>query len=110
MRTRRNINALLGLILVSTLAFYLFCGIFVVQPIGAVPEGVTIVYWRYQTKMPFISSADGLLSEHMGGVSLLGRGVLLGTLSPHLLENKIIGAPYSETLYLISTKGKSFSN
>lgn len=41
--------------------FRVFCGIFIIQPIGAIPEGATIVYWRSGLNVPFIASADGLL-------------------------------------------------
>ena len=88
--------------------FYSTMGLFVVQPIGAIPEGTTILYWRYDTKLPFISSADGLLLEQGQGVSLLGRGIVLGAIGELMEERKITNLPYSRTIYLISTGGKEF--
>lgn len=94
-------------VLFGLIAFY-FTGLFVIQPIGAIPEGATIWFNRYNTNFPFISSADGLLLESQGQVSLLGRAVFLGGLSNILKEKEILRFPYVETLYLISTKGNKF--
>lgn len=88
--------------------FRIFCGIFVIQPIGAIPDGATIIYWRYNLGLPFISSADGLLDKTGAGVSLMGRAIYIGQLSKPILENKIVKFGYSETLYLWSTGGKKF--
>lgn len=52
--------------------------LFVVQPIGAVPEGRTLVLWR-TGKLKFIDSADGVCGRQAGGVSLLCRMAVLGT-------------------------------
>ena len=88
--------------------FRVFCGIFVIQPIGAIPNGATIIYWRYNIGLPFISSADGLLDKTESGVTLFGRAIFIGQLSKPILENKIFQFGYSETLYLWSTDGKKF--
>lgn len=90
------------------LFFRIFCGIFVIQPIGAIPDGTTIVYWRSGSNMPFIGSADGLLEKSGSGVSLLGRGVMLGNMADIVLKKEIFRVGYSKTLYLISTGGKEF--
>ena len=88
--------------------FRFFCGIFIIQPIGAIPEGVTIVYFRNGLNLPFITSIDGILQQSGEGVSLLARGVLLGKLSDPLLEKEIFRFGYSETLYLWSTSGETY--
>ncbi len=90
------------------LMFRLFCGIFVIQPIGAIPEGATIAYWRSGLNLPFVASADGLLDASGAGVSLLGRGVLLGKLAEPIKEREIFRFGYSETLYLWSTGGNKY--
>ncbi|MBT7996549.1 MAG: hypothetical protein HN691_16885 [Bacteroidetes bacterium] len=95
-------------VFVIGLLFRIFCGIFVIQPIGAIPEGTTIVYWRSGMNMPFISSADGLLEKSGAGVSLLGRGLILAKVAEPIKENEIFRFGYSETLYLWSTGGKSY--
>lgn len=85
------------------------CGIFVIQPIGALPEGKTIVYWRLNLpNLPFIGSADGILEEQGQGVSLMGRAMLLGGIIEPIKEHQIFSFGYSEQLYLISTGGKKF--
>jgi hypothetical protein len=86
----------------------LFLGIFVIQPIGAIPDGATIIYWRSGLNLPFVASADGLLEESGAGVSLLGRGVFLAKLAEPIKEREICRLGYSETLYLWSTDGKQY--
>jgi hypothetical protein len=95
---------LIGIFIVGTF-FRLFCGIFVIQPIGAIPEGATIVYWRsgINLNLDFISSADGVLEKSGTGVSLLGRGVILAKVAKPIKKREIVRFNYSETFYLWST-------
>jgi len=90
------------------LFFYFTTGFFVIQPIGALPEGATVWYWRYDSELPFISSADGFLVDNQRDVSLLNRGLVLAVLVKPLTQLKIASLPYSKTLYLISTGGREF--
>jgi len=101
---------IIGSILILTIGlfFRIFCGIFVIQPIGAIPEGTTIIYWRSSMNLPFIASADGLLDKSGAGVSLLGRGMMLAKVAEPIKENEIFRIGYSETIYLWSTGGKKF--
>jgi len=109
MGKRKRIIITLACSLFSLALFFrLFCGIFVIQPIGAIPEGVTIVYWRSGLNIPFIASADGLLDDSGAGVSLLGRGLLLAKLAEPITDREIFRLGYSETLYLWSTGGKKY--
>ena len=80
--------------------------LFVVQPIGAVPEGRTVVIWRLNT-MKFVDSADAWCERQMGGVNLLCRGAVLAKLGNE--DVIIVRLPYSETLYLWSTGGRTYS-
>jgi len=97
----------LVLCLLSTFGYFA-TGFFVIQPIGALPNGATVWYWRLDTGLPFISSADGLLLEKELAVSLLGRAVALGAIAKPVIDRKIVSLPYSRTLYLISTGGREF--
>ena len=90
------------------LLFYFTTGFFVIQPIGALPEGATVWYWRYDSGLPFISSADGFLVDNQRRVSLLNRGFVLAVLVEPITQLKIASLPYSKTLYLISTGGREF--
>ena len=103
------IKLITGLLLVGVF-FRIFCGIFVIQPIGAIPEGATIIYWRngINLNIDFISSADGILEKSGVGVSLLNRGVILGKVAEPITDREIVRFKYSETLYLISTGGKKY--
>ena len=96
------------LILSIGLFFRIFCGIFVIQPIGAIPEGATIFYWRAGMNLPFIASADGLLEKSGAGVSLLGRGMMLAKFAKPITDREIFRTGYSETIYLWSTGGKKY--
>jgi hypothetical protein len=78
---------------------------FVIQPIGAVPDGRTLVIWR-TGKLKFIDSADGFCARESDGVSLLCRMAILGAVAQK--STVIARLPYSETLYLISTDGKKY--
>lgn len=88
---------------------YLSIGAFVIQPIGAVPEGATIIYFRMGLNIDFISSADGILLEREQQVSLLNRAVVLAQMGKIITERKMFSLPYVEELYLISTRGKKYN-
>jgi hypothetical protein len=90
---------------VLTLAIYTQITIFVVPPIGALPEGKTVVITRLN-KTEFIDSPDGMCERIQGGVSLLCRGMLMSA----VIEKStiLLRLPYSEWLYSISTGGKTY--
>lgn len=81
--------------------------IFVVPPIGAVPEGRTLIISRLN-QTQFIDSADAMCERIQGGVSLLCRGIVLGTVAKK--STIYFRLPYSETLYLLSTDGKTYKS
>lgn len=91
--------------LLFILVFRFTCGILVVQPLGFFPEGTSIVYIRVNLDLPFIASADGILEEKNGGVSIISRGILLGELGEKLQKRILFRLPYSKDLYLYSTNG-----
>lgn len=99
-------GVVIALVLMATaLVAYTQFTLFVVQPIGAVPEGRTLLITRLG-KLNFIDSADGICARMQGGVSLLCRGVVMGKVAE---EATIIARlPYSETLYLLSTNGTTY--
>jgi len=61
-----------------------FITIFVIQPIGAVPEGRTLVISRLNT-LRFIDSADAWCERQQGGVSLLCRIAVMGRVAQQRL-------------------------
>jgi hypothetical protein len=89
-------------------AFYFLCGIVVVQPIGAIPDGTTLIYFRTGTGLPFLTSPDGLLLDNGSEVSLLGRAVSAAAIVKLTDGRRIVNLPYSRQLYLWSTGGKDF--
>lgn len=80
--------------------------IFVIQPIGAVPEGRTLIISR-MNKTEFIDSADAMCERLQGGVNLLCRGAILGAIAEK--STVYLRLPYSEWLYRISTGGKEYN-
>lgn len=110
MKKKTGISLALFVCLLAALAIFarMFLGVFVIQPIGAIPDGATIVYWRAGINMPFVSSADGLLEKSGTGVSLLGRGMVLAKVAEPIKEREIFRFGYSEKLYLKSTGGKKY--
>lgn len=78
--------------------------LFVIQPIGAIPEGRTMVVKR-SYDMPFIDSADAMCKRRVGKVSLLCRSMALGEVSKMKIYARL---PYSEWLYLKSTGGNKY--
>ena len=95
---------LLGLIIIG----YFNLGLFLIQPIGALPEGATVVYLRSGMNIPFIASADGMILKTQGEVSLLARGLIMAGLSKPIIDRKIVSLPYIHSLYLLSTNGVEF--
>lgn len=89
-------------------AVYFTVGIYVTQPIGAIPDGATLVYVRAGTKLPFVSSADGLLASNDMGVSLMGRGIMMGMVGKVVKGRRLFVLPYIHGLYLISTGGVTY--
>lgn len=87
------------------LIVYTQLSLFVVPPMGAVPEGRTIVMLKLN-KMKFIDSADAMCERMQGGVSLLCRGLVLGLVAKN--STVLARLPYSEWLYLVSTGGRGY--
>ena len=97
------------IVLLSVLATtYFGTGFFVIQPIGAIPEGRTIWYVRMGLNIPFVSSADGILLKKDTGVSLLGRAMMMSSVLDLIDDKILLKLPYSKTLYKISTNGVEF--
>jgi hypothetical protein len=95
----------LAAILIIVLIAYSQITLFVVQPMGAVPDGRTVVMLRLN-KTRFIDSADALCERETGSVSLLCRGMMMAAV---VNKSKILlRLPYSHSLYLISTGGKEY--
>ena len=86
--------------------FYHTCTLFVIPLIGAIPEGKTLIISR-MNKTKFIDSADAMCARIQGGVSLLCRGITLGTIGKN--ADIYMRLPYSKSLYLISTGGEEYT-
>jgi len=82
-------------------------GVFTIQPIGALPEGVTVIYHSRNPEMPFFASPDGLCLKVQGSVNLLCRMAGISAVS-ELTDRVLIRLPYSRWAYLQSTGGLEF--
>src|SRR5262249_15597056 len=103
---RRPIVAVAGpLVVILLVGAWLFVGIYTVQPIGALPEGITLVVWRASNE-PFFNSADGTCLRIQGSLSLLCRTLAMAAAKPP--ERIIMRLPYGEMAYLWSTGGRAF--
>ncbi|MCX6088829.1 MAG: hypothetical protein NTX88_00315 [Candidatus Atribacteria bacterium] len=105
MNKKSGMIVVLLIVLAAGLVFYTQFTIFVVQPIGALPEGKTLIISRLN-KTEFIDSADAMCERLQGGVNLLCRGAMLGA----VIEKATIYArlPYREWFYQVSTGGKEY--
>ncbi len=104
---RKTKKIVFGLgVLVAAIAgtFFLKCGFYSIQPIGALPEGATVIVWRRDAE-PFFNSPDALCIEVMGGVSLLCRGAAMAR-APK--DRILLRLPYQRWAYLESTGDREF--
>ncbi len=97
------------IILISTLILLVVAltqlTFFIIQPIGAVPKGKTIVMLRLN-KTKLVDSADAMCEREIHSVNLLCRGMMMGAVLDK--ATILVKLPYSETLYNISTDGKTY--
>jgi len=92
------------IIIVLLLAAVSRMGFYTVQPIGALPQGVTLMVWRASGE-PFFNSPDAVCLKLQGGVSLLCRGLAI-VRAP--VDRIILRLPYMNWAYLVSTGGLVF--
>lgn len=107
-KQRKDIYFAVGVIIILVLGWMMVQpGVFVIQPIGAIPDGVTLVYYSRNPEMAFFSSPDGLCLKMQNSVSILCRMAALSAASG-LTDRVIMRLPYSEWAYLQSTGGRMF--
>lgn len=109
-KSHKGLYIFLGILVLIIVAWFIIRpGVFTIQPIGALPEGVTLIYHSRNPELPFFSSPDSLCLEMTGSVSLLCRGMALSS-STELIDRVIVKLPYSRWAYLRSTGGREYSN
>lgn len=102
---KKTHTIVLVIVAILIVVVYTQITIFVVPPIGAIPEGKTVIITRLN-KTEFIDSPDGMCERLQHGVSLLCRGM---TMSAVVEKSTILlRLPYSSWLYSISTGGKTY--
>lgn len=103
-QTRKRWPWVLGVLVLLCCLFYYFCGLYTIQPIGALPEGGTAIVWR-ESDEPFFNSPDGTCLRRIGGVSLMCRGMAMAD-AP--IDRIVMRLPYQEWAYSLSTDGQEF--
>ncbi|MBL0739854.1 hypothetical protein [Chryseolinea lacunae] len=108
----KSVRAIM-IVFVVVVMFYFFFGLFVVKPTvtttpGLTIPGATIVYLRVGLALPFIASADGLISARNQTVDGTARTAVLIQVKMALEPRMILSLPYSERLYLRSTGGVEY--
>ncbi len=73
--------------------------IFVIQPIGALPDGVTAVVSGV-SGLNFIDSPDSFCEREQGYVNLMCRGVVAGKVAKE--GNILLRLPYSDFMYSLT--------
>ena len=108
-KRRRGCLIVITVALALFLAFWVLVrpGVFTIQPIGALPDGITVIYHSRNPQMPFFSSPDGLCLDIQGSVSLICRMASIGA-AEEIIDRVIIRLPYIEMAYLLSTGGATF--
>jgi len=103
--SKRNASlAALAVVIAAGGLFRAMCGFYSIQPIGALPRGVTAVVRRSSSE-PFFNSPDAQCLDRVGSVSLLCRGLAL---SQAPTERILLRLPFQRWAYLASTNGSEF--
>ena len=105
-KARSGLGCFLMLVAVAVVIWFAttLIGVYSIQPLGALPEGVTVVVWRAQGE-PLFNSPDAVCLKAQNGVSLLCR---LAAMSQAPKDRIIVRLPYQEWAYLWSTGGITF--
>jgi hypothetical protein len=102
--TTKKTIALLVLSLGIMIVGYFSLGLFIIQPVGIHPKGITVIYSRFGINIPFISYVFLKESEHE---SLLSQALAV---AKPIFDRKIVSLPYSPGLYVLSTGGAELQN
>ena len=94
-----------AIIIIVLIIVYTQIGLFTIQPIGAIPDGITLLVLRSPGR-PFLDSADRMCIDTLEHVSLLCRGMAMGTVVEEYTI--ILRLPYMEWAYLGSTNGMTY--
>lgn len=108
-RKRHKVLYFVTAIVALLIMFWVFLrpGVFTVQPIGALPDGITVIYHSRNPETPFFSSPDGLCLLIQGSVNLLCRASALGAVE-EISDRILLRLSYNHWAYLRSTGGKEF--
>ena len=88
--------------------FYFLFGFFIIQPIGKLKDGSTVLYFRLGLNSKFIASTDGILLDDDGETAGVGKLIELGRYGKKVNERKIASFPYSRLMHRYATSGRVF--
>jgi len=78
-------------------------GVYTIQPMGALPEGRTMIVWR-DFNNPIFDSPDATCLRMYDELTLYCRAAAIAAFDP---DNIIIRLPYQKWAYRISTGGRA---
>ena len=108
-KPRKGFFIAFALIVLLIIAWFMIRpGVFTIQPIGALPDGISLIYHSRNPEMEFFSSPDGLCLDIQGSVSLLCRMVGLSVVED-LLDRKIINLPLTGLFRIVYGGWKSYA-
>lgn len=89
-----------GLFIVLIVAFVrITMGFYVVHPMGAIPEGKTVLYWRLGTDLDFIETPESYTSKHYKKYTLLTKALGIAEIGEYVNDDTIVlRLPYFEFL------------
>jgi hypothetical protein len=105
---KRKSKVWIWIVLLFLVAFYFVFGFVTIQPLDALPDGVTLLVVRAGTQLKFFDSPDALCMRTQGGVSLLCRMAALNAVAEN--STIVLRLPYVESFYRASTGGVTFDN
>ena len=105
---KKKSKAWIWILLIVLILFYFVFGFISIQPLGELPDGVTLLVVRAGTQIKFFDSPDALCMRTTGGVSLLCRMAALSAIAEN--SKIVLRLPYIKTFYLASTGGVTFEN
>ncbi len=103
-KNKRTRNALLFILIIVTIVIVSRPGVFTVQPVDAIPEGMTFIYVLRQTDQPLYTSFDPECFYSPTSVSLICNAMLKSDLE-NLSRRIILKLPYNHSAYLKGSNG-----
>ncbi len=104
--SKKRVWLIISIVFVCLIIFYSVFGFVTIQPIGMIPDGITLMVVRVGTKVHFFDSPDGLCLRLNGELNLICRMAMISAIGEN--TKIVLRLPYSKAIYLSSTGGREF--